>query len=114
MKLGGSIKEESERTNLRTAKIKCSIAFKRLMIGLTCIRFKPDLACTRRKAYRRKFLFSSEGGFGMNELLGIAAALLLAAFIIIPGLQTFAGSVMTRLTAWWQGTIITRIFPTSV
>ncbi|NJD02983.1 MAG: hypothetical protein FIA99_10415 [Ruminiclostridium sp.] len=51
------------------------------------------------------------GGFGMNELLGIAAALILAAFIIIPGLQTFANSVMTGLQTWWSGTVLTEIFP---
>ncbi len=61
-----------------------------------------------------KWRVEGEGGFGMNELLGIAAALLLAAFIIIPGLQTFAGSVMTRMTTWWEGSIITRVFPTGV
>jgi len=52
-------------------------------------------------------------GFGMNELLGIAAALILAAFIIIPGLQTFADSVMARLQTWWSGTVMIEIFPPS-
>jgi hypothetical protein len=53
------------------------------------------------------------GGFGMNELLGIAAALIIAAFIIIPGLRTFAGSVMTKLTDWWGATITSKLFPTT-
>lgn len=60
-----------------------------------------------------KEFFNKNGGFGMNELLGIAAALILAAFIIIPGLRTFAGSVMSRLTTWWSGTVVSNIFPTS-
>jgi hypothetical protein len=55
---------------------------------------------------------SGNGGFGMNELLGIAIALILAAFIIIPGLKIFAGSVMTGLNDWWDHTIITKLFPT--
>lgn len=55
--------------------------------------------------------FSGNGGFGMNELLGIAAALILAAFVIIPGLRLFAGSVMTGLNGWWGNTISTELFP---
>ncbi|NTV91419.1 MAG: hypothetical protein HGA22_13840 [Clostridiales bacterium] len=66
-----------------------------------------------KQIIRLRHGFSSNGGFGMNELLGIAAALLLAAFIIIPGLQTFTGTVMTRMTSWWEGSIITKVFPTS-
>lgn len=53
------------------------------------------------------------GGFGMNELLGIAAALILAAFIIIPGLRSFAKSVMTELSGWWSGSVTNVIFPAS-
>lgn len=52
-------------------------------------------------------------GFGMNELLGVAAALIIAAFVVIPGLRTFAGDIMTHLTTWWNGTITGRIFPTT-
>ena len=51
--------------------------------------------------YFRAFVFfKRRDGFGMNELLGIAAALILAAFIIIPNLQTFARSVMSGLQSW--------------
>ena len=56
-------------------------------------------------------ILRSKGGFGMNELLGIAAALILAAFIIIPQLQIFAKSVMTALNTWWSGQVTAEIFP---
>lgn len=59
-------------------------------------------------------LITDERGFGMNELLGIAAALIIAAFIIIPSLQTFAQSIMSGLTNWWNNTIVKEIFPTSI
>ncbi len=52
-------------------------------------------------------------GFGMNELLGIAAALILAAFIIIPGLRDFADGVITKLTGWWTGSVVDTVFPAS-
>jgi hypothetical protein len=60
---------------------------------------------------RGRSLLGRRDGFGMNELLGIAAALILAAFIIIPGLKLFAGSVMTGLSNWWSNTILSKIFP---
>lgn len=50
-------------------------------------------------------------GFGMNELLGIAAALIIAAFVIIPSLRTFAKSVMDGLSDWWGDTISSQMFP---
>ncbi|HEX2945146.1 MAG TPA: hypothetical protein VHT96_04250 [Clostridia bacterium] len=52
-------------------------------------------------------------GFGMGELLGIAAALIIAAFVIIPGLRTFAKSVMDGLSDWWTDTISEKMFPTA-
>jgi hypothetical protein len=61
-----------------------------------------------------KTMAKNQGGFGMNELLGIAAALMIAAFIIIPSLQDFAQDVMAHLNSWWTGNITAKIFPTSI
>ena len=41
-------------------------------------------------------------GFGINEVIGIAAGVIIAALVVIPGLQTFAGDVLTRLGTWWN------------
>jgi hypothetical protein len=57
-------------------------------------------------------LKNDQKGFGMNELLGIAAALIIAAFVIIPSLRTFATTLMTGLSKWWTDTVATKIFPT--
>ncbi|MHB8964327.1 MAG: hypothetical protein ACYC5K_14380 [Saccharofermentanales bacterium] len=51
----------------------------------------------------------SRKGFGINEVIGIAAGVIIAAVIVIPGLRTFAVSVMSGLTAWWK-TISVNIF----
>ncbi len=59
-----------------------------------------------------KRLICSMDGFGLNEILGIAAAIIIAAFIIIPGMRTFAQTMMTSLSTWW-GNISSSIFPTS-
>ena len=41
------------------------------------------------KLIRDRFI-DRQGGFGLNELLGIAAALIIAGFIVIPSMQSFA------------------------
>jgi len=64
------------------------------------------------RSLAKKRLVTDERGFGMNELLGIAAALIIAGFVIIPSLRTFATSIMTGLTNWWNNTIASKIFPT--
>jgi len=43
-----------------------------------------------------------KNGFGMNEILGIAAGLIIAALIVVPGLKTFTGNIMTKLNEWWS------------
>lgn len=51
----------------------------------------------------------SKSGFGINEVIGIAAGIIIAAVVIIPGLKTFSGTVMTQLTTWWSS-LATDIF----
>jgi hypothetical protein len=46
---------------------------------------------------------SSRKGFGINEVIGIAAGVIIAAVIVIPGLRTFGLSVMSTLNEWWTG-----------
>jgi hypothetical protein len=52
-------------------------------------------------------------GFGLQEVLGIAAVLIVASFVIIPGFRTFAGTILTALTNWFTTTVQTRLFPTT-
>ncbi|NMA34288.1 MAG: hypothetical protein GX940_07035 [Clostridiaceae bacterium] len=65
------------------------------------------------KLIRDRFI-DRQGGFGLNELLGIAAALIIAGFIVIPSMQSFAKNLITSLGEWWENTIAKSIFPTSV
>lgn len=41
-------------------------------------------------------------GFGMYEVLGIAAVLIVAAFVIIPGFVGFAEGIIAGMTGWWD------------
>ena len=71
---------------------------------------KPKYARLKQAGKSIAVYLNRNGGFGMNELLGIAAALIIAAFIIIPGLRRFAGNIMTELENWWKNTIVSQIF----
>lgn len=46
---------------------------------------------------------NSKRGFGVNEIIAIAAGIIIAVFIVVPGLRSFATSVMQGLTGWWNG-----------
>lgn len=50
-------------------------------------------------------------GFGLNEVIGIAAGVIVAALVVIPGLQTFAADVIDRLGVWWGGMADTLFTP---
>ncbi|MDW7655569.1 MAG: hypothetical protein SCM11_00180 [Bacillota bacterium] len=52
-------------------------------------------------------------GFGLNEVIGIAAGIIIAAVIVIPGLQTFASSLISNLQSWWTS-MSSSIFATTV
>ncbi len=57
---------------------------------------------TKMKIEVRKTLYlKSKKGFGINEIIGIAAGVIIAAVVVIPGLRAFAQTMMTELTAWW-------------
>ena len=51
----------------------------------------------------RTMNFSSKKGFGVNEIIGIAAGVIIAVLIVVPGLRSFASSVMQELSDWWRG-----------
>ena len=46
---------------------------------------------------------SSKKGFGINEIIGVAAGVIIAAMIVVPGLKAFATTIMTELTVWYEG-----------
>lgn len=48
------------------------------------------------------FCLYGKSGFGLNEVIGIAAGIIIAVVIVIPGLQVFAANVLAQLTNWWN------------
>ncbi|HAS72957.1 MAG TPA: hypothetical protein DCS67_02300 [Clostridiales bacterium UBA8960] len=54
---------------------------------------------------------SEKGEFGISSIIGIAIGLIVAAFILIPGIETFATNIMTDMQSWWTNSIGSQIFP---
>ena len=63
------------------------------------------------RSYFRSMVQCERGEFGMSAIIGIAIGLIIAAFILIPGLQTFATKIMTDMELWWTNSISSQIFP---
>lgn len=61
---------------------------------------------------RIKKVLNNEKGIGVYEIIGVAAVMIIAAFVIIPGLRSFAESIMESLGTWYDNTISTKLFPT--
>lgn len=53
------------------------------------------------------------GEFGVGSILSIAVALIVSAFVLVPGMKSFATSIMNGMSDWWDKTISNQIFPTS-
>jgi hypothetical protein len=47
-------------------------------------------------------LIGGRQGFGLNEVIGIAAGIIIAVVVVIPGLRGFAGDILDNLADWWN------------
>jgi len=55
----------------------------------------------------------NQNGFGLYEVIGIAAVLIVAAFVVIPGFRSFAQNVMGKMNTWVNDSIYGQLFPAS-
>lgn len=54
---------------------------------------------------------SKQGELGIGTIVSVALAIIIAGFVLIPGLRGFAESVMLSMNTWWTDTIKSGIFP---
>lgn len=61
----------------------------------------------------KQVLKDSCGEFGVGSILSIAVALIVSAFVLVPGMKGFADTVIKAMGTWWTGTIKDKVFPTA-
>ncbi|MBN2897710.1 MAG: hypothetical protein JXO44_02950 [Clostridia bacterium] len=54
-----------------------------------------------------------KGEFGVGSILSIAVALIVSAFVLVPGMRTLADTIIKGMGTWWANTISGNIFPTT-
>ena len=57
----------------------------------------------KKEGKKTEQLLLNKRGFGVNEVIGLAAGIIIAAVIVIPGLKGFATGIISKLTSWWDG-----------
>jgi len=81
--------------------------------------FSGNAGCGARKflrAFGKKCgkLLRSEKGEGIAGMVtAVAVVLVVAGFIMVPGLRNFATTVLNAMTTWWTNTVASKIFPTT-
>lgn len=58
-------------------------------------------------------LRSERGEFGISSLIGVAIGLIVAGFVLIPGIRSFAESIIASMNAWWSNVVGNYVFPNS-
>lgn len=72
---------------------------------------KKEITIKRCISSLKKPLQNNEG-IGKDEIIGIAIALVIAAFVVAPGLRSFAQNVVGGIQGWYNTNIETKIFET--
>ncbi|MBI9013849.1 MAG: hypothetical protein JEZ08_16565 [Clostridiales bacterium] len=65
------------------------------------------------KRQMKDVLNNETGDAGVGFILTIAAALIVAGFVFIPGLRAFGSTIMAAINSWWTTDISPQIFPSS-
>jgi hypothetical protein len=52
-----------------------------------------------------------KGELGIGTIVSVAVAIIVAGFVLIPGMRSFAETVMSSMNSWWDNTIQSSIFP---
>lgn len=52
-----------------------------------------------------------KGELGIGTIISVAAVIIVAGFVLIPGMRSFAETVMSSMNSWWDNTIQSSIFP---
>ena len=56
-------------------------------------------------------LSNKKGELGIGAIVSVALAIIIAGFVLIPGLRAFAEAIMESMNTWWNETVKSGIFP---
>ncbi len=62
---------------------------------------------------KKIMICSKKGELGIGTIIGIAIAIIIAGFVLIPGLRAFAQTVLDSMNEWWNTSVKAIIFPVS-
>ncbi len=55
-------------------------------------------------------LRGERGEFGISSLVGVAIGLIVAGFVLIPGIRGFAETILAAMNDWWNNVVSENIF----
>lgn len=87
--------------------------FKRLNKTAENFAIKADIA-VRKLFNSSKEILKNNDGWGKDEVIAIAAALVIAGFVMIPKLKELASSIVSAADSWFTNTMQSKIFPTTM
>jgi len=58
----------------------------------------------------KKLLKSQRGDFGMSSIFGVAIAIIIAVFVLFPGIKALSNKVIEGMNDWWDDTVVEHIF----
>ena len=61
----------------------------------------------------RKIIGNRRGELAMSTILGIAIAIIVAAFVLIPQIRSFAATILSDVQSWWTNTVRNSILVSS-
>ncbi len=59
----------------------------------------------------RHWHMNEKGEFGIGPIISLAVALIIAAFVLIPGFKDFSEMVLNDMDIWWNNTVSEVVFP---
>lgn len=74
---------------------------------------KTRATLSKARSQARRAIWNRRAGFGLNEIIGASVAVMIAAMVVVPGLQNFSENVVDKMSLWWEG-IAVKIFPVIV
>lgn len=75
------------------------------------LRARDMLGVRKFPSWLNRLVVEEQGEFGLSSLIGVAIGLIIAAFVLIPGVRDFAGRIIADMDSWWKSSVSSQVFP---